>query len=380
MKSILTSVLVLLISSLGLSQSVTTAFETGAGNCDGQAFLVDSTNALTTWNWVDQDTITVLQVDGDTLSNICSGNYFLIYNAGADTLTYSVSEDPCSNFSIFVAHLSQSIPGSCDGEAGVLLYGGVAPFTYQWNAAGNYETVQDLWDLCSDWYAVTVTDSIGCSILDSVFVDVDTNFSSCSAYFYHSLNSNGEMEFYSYASAGSTYSWDFGDGNTSTLPNPVHEYATVGTYQVNLFLTTPDGCTQGRSKGVNASPPTSCDAYFISINDSIDQSLIYLVNLSSGMDTVQYSWDMGDGAVYSTETPSHSYSGSGPYNVCLTITDGDSCVNTHCRNVESFTKAGDFTVLVVEPEILRLSLLRCQILKAIRMLSFFQTQYKTYLM
>ena len=30
--------------------------------------------------------------------------------------------------------------------------------------------------------------------------------------------------------------WDFGDGNTSTLQNPTHVYATSGTYDVKLYI------------------------------------------------------------------------------------------------------------------------------------------------
>lgn len=34
----------------------------------------------------------------------------------------------------------------------------------------------------------------------------------------------------------SNYKWDFGDGGTSTLPNPSHTYATYGTYNVRLIV------------------------------------------------------------------------------------------------------------------------------------------------
>ncbi len=37
--------------------------------------------------------------------------------------------------------------------------------------------------------------------------------------------------------------WDFGDGTTSTELNPTHTYDTLGTYTVNLTVTTPDGAS-----------------------------------------------------------------------------------------------------------------------------------------
>lgn len=39
----------------------------------------------------------------------------------------------------------------------------------------------------------------------------------------------------------SSYQWDFGDGNTSTLANPGHVYAAVGTYTVSLIVSGPTG-------------------------------------------------------------------------------------------------------------------------------------------
>jgi PKD repeat protein len=43
---------------------------------------------------------------------------------------------------------------------------------------------------------------------------------------------------------GKTYSWKFGDGATSTEANPVHVYATPGTYTVTLRITTTCFCRE----------------------------------------------------------------------------------------------------------------------------------------
>jgi hypothetical protein len=37
-------------------------------------------------------------------------------------------------------------------------------------------------------------------------------------------------------------SWDFGDGNTSSVENPVHRYRDTGTYYVTMVAYTPHGC------------------------------------------------------------------------------------------------------------------------------------------
>ncbi len=42
---------------------------------------------------------------------------------------------------------------------------------------------------------------------------------------------------------GATYLWNFGDGNMSTEPNPMHTFTEFGTYPVILTVTSPDGCT-----------------------------------------------------------------------------------------------------------------------------------------
>ena len=60
------------------------------------------------------------------------------------------------------------------------------------------------------------------------------------------------------------WSWDFGDGGTSTAQYPSHVYSTAGTYTVSLTVTGPGGTdveTQANLITVSAPPPSGIDEY-----------------------------------------------------------------------------------------------------------------------
>ena len=47
-----------------------------------------------------------------------------------------------------------------------------------------------------------------------------------------------------------SYAWDFGDGQSSSLENPTHTYASTGTYNVTLSVTDNDNLTDSSSQSV----------------------------------------------------------------------------------------------------------------------------------
>jgi PKD repeat protein len=52
----------------------------------------------------------------------------------------------------------------------------------------------------------------------------------------------------------SSYSWDFGDGGSSTAEEPSHTYADAGTYTITLTATSSAGGTASGSKQVTVAP------------------------------------------------------------------------------------------------------------------------------
>ncbi len=51
-----------------------------------------------------------------------------------------------------------------------------------------------------------------------------------------------------------TYAWDFGDGYTSALEDPVHTYAATGCYTVTLTVSNECGETPGPGRSASTSP------------------------------------------------------------------------------------------------------------------------------
>jgi PKD repeat protein len=51
-----------------------------------------------------------------------------------------------------------------------------------------------------------------------------------------------------------SWSWDFGDGNSSTSQNPVHNYSSYNTYSVSLTVTDDDGVTDNHTADVTVAP------------------------------------------------------------------------------------------------------------------------------
>lgn len=109
--------------------------------------------------------------------------------------------------------------------------------------------------------------------------------------------------------------WDFGDGNTSTLQNPDHTYATAGTYTVCLTVTNSEGSdTVCQSVSVTAAPT----AAFIFADQG--GGVVAFTDQSTNNPT-SWLWDFGDGNTSTLQNPTHTFVPDANYTVCLTVTN-----------------------------------------------------------
>ncbi len=122
----------------------------------------------------------------------------------------------------------------------------------------------------------------------------------------------------------STYSWDFGDGNTSTASNPSHTYTAAGTYTVSQTVT--NGCGSNQSVMTNyitvTTPPCNPPVASFSGTPTTGNApmLVTFTDMTTNSPT-SWAWDFGDGGTSTAQNPSYTYSTAGTYTVSLTATN-----------------------------------------------------------
>ncbi len=162
----------------------------------------------------------------------------------------------------------------------------------------------------------------------------------------------------SFSSAGSSdpdgsivgYSWDFGDGGTSTAANPNYTYSAAGAYTVTLTVTDDQGATGSASTsaditgggGGNQAPTANANGPY---SGTVGNGVSFSSAGSSDPDgsIVGYSWDFGDGGTSTAANPNYTYGASGNYTVTLTVTDDQGATGsaTTSANITGGGGGGD---------------------------------------
>jgi PKD repeat protein len=194
---------------------------------------------------------------------------------------------------------------------------------------------------CKDKYCSPITvfkcgDSQPCQ----VYAKFDFKIDSCKVYF-ADFSSTG---------AGTTFTnwyWEFGDGNISGNQNPTHSYLAPGTYTVCLRVSGVNAagsicedklCQQITVK--DCGQVSECKLYpkFDFKIDSCKVSFADVSGAGAGTTITDWYWDFGDGNTsISVQNPSHVYTATGTYTVCLTIAgvnaNGEQCKRKICDTV-----------------------------------------------
>lgn len=122
--------------------------------------------------------------------------------------------------------------------------------------------------------------------------------------------------------------WDFGDGQSSSVQHPTHLYGDTGIYPVTLIVNTSLGCTDTIINDVYNSPMPV--AVFTADTACLGQNTTFTdLSYTPAQDTIiSWHWDFGNGNASATKHPNHIYADTGHYNVTLIVQSGIGCTDT----------------------------------------------------
>lgn len=116
--------------------------------------------------------------------------------------------------------------------------------------------------------------------------------------------------------------WNFGDGQTSTVENPIHNYINPGNYQITLTaINSTIQSTKEKIIIISKKPTPNFTYSFENDNQNAPTNVIFTNTTQEyGLNT-SYMWDFGDGNYSSEKDPNHQFLNPGVYQIKLTATN-----------------------------------------------------------
>ncbi len=125
-----------------------------------------------------------------------------------------------------------------------------------------------------------------------------------------------------------SWNWNFGDGATSTEQNPVHVYATSGTYTVTLtVVNNTTGCSYTKTRSVVA---VNQRPNFTATDTVVCKGSNVTFDVTEANPSLfsQFRWTFGDNTSGFGSSITKIYYNAGLYTVTLTSTDRNGCRDT----------------------------------------------------
>jgi gliding motility-associated-like protein len=128
-----------------------------------------------------------------------------------------------------------------------------------------------------------------------------------------------------------TYTWNFGNGDNSSTPNPVYNYNAPGTYNVSLTVKDQNNCTA--TKTINNAIKLQKFIVNASVPSPICTNVSVLPSVSSSLSPIFCNWNLGNGTTSAIVFPTISYATPGKYTVNLTATNSEGCRDSMTQQV-----------------------------------------------
>jgi gliding motility-associated-like protein len=224
----------------------------------------------------------------------------------------------------------------CDGTSVTLTGGGGTNYT--WLPVNQNTQSYTFTPVASSTFTLIVENTFGC--LDTDFVDVVVNpiplpaiASSGSICEDNIVNFTDQSNVSSGSLVG--WSWDFGNGLTSTIKDPTTTYSDAGNFAVTLTVSSNAGCqaTANYSQTIWPRPLPSythtdvCEGNPITFNST---------STISDNSTLAFLWDLGDGSTNTSATFTYQYATYGLYPARLYATSINGCIDSILQGVNVY--------------------------------------------
>ena len=157
---------------------------------------------------------------------------------------------------------------------------------------------------------LSVSDSIICESDIVSFLDSSASFFPITSYFY-----------------------DFGDGSTSNMQNPNHQFNGISVFDITYKIENSMGCVNQQlfPSFITTTGPPTADFIADPIVNCAGET-IHFSDLSTSVSAINnWIWDFGDGGSSMTQNPSYQYNQTGNFDVTL-ITGEGICTDTLIKN------------------------------------------------
>ncbi len=135
------------------------------------------------------------------------------------------------------------------------------------------------------------------------------------------------------------YQWSFGDGKSSTLQSPSHQYTATAIYYPSLTITSLHGCSD---KFVSSVPVRVVASPKIKLNSSADGCVPLTANFTGQLlvpDTslISWKWNFANGSTAAVKNPAAQiYTTGGLYKIIAIATNSSGCTDTVVHQLEAY--------------------------------------------
>ena len=142
----------------------------------------------------------------------------------------------------------------------------------------------------------------------------------------------------------SSYTWDFGDGNSSTEKSPLHTYTTPGLYTVRLIVSTPWSRDSSYITDYITAGTTPKSGFTATPSSGPSDLEVWFTDTSTGSPDT-WKWEFGDSGYSDEQNPVHIFNSPGIFSVRLTAGNqfGNSSINGTIQVFNATTKVTPLT-------------------------------------